>query len=72
MNIKDKRIKEEINNIVKACLVKGYVPTSDEVISLLGQSIITKNLMDPNFSFSPVYKEFSLEKLNSVKKLVSQ
>lgn len=71
MNIKDRRIKHEINRIIKENLVKGYVPTSNEVIAELGTYMSLNNLTLPSYQYKKIYSNFSLEDINEAKKDVS-
>lgn len=70
MYIRDKRIKKEIEKIIKNNLVKGHLPTSTEVLGELSEYIATNNLNLPLYKFSKIYKDFSLDKINEANNLV--
>lgn len=72
MYIGDRKVKKEIDRIIKENLVKGYLPTSTEVLGELTAYIVSNNLELPSYQYRKIYKDFSLEELNSTKVNISR
>lgn len=71
MSIHDKRLKAQIDEIIKCNLSKGYIPTSNEVVSELSKYVASNNLDTPNFKFSKSIKNFTAAELDKAKGLTS-
>lgn len=71
MNIKDKRVKAEIDRTIRENLVKGYIPTSNEVISEIGNYMASNNLSLPSYQFNKIYSDFPSSVLNNAKYNIS-
>lgn len=70
MSIQDKRIKKEIDRIIKKNLKMGYVPTSNEVISELGAYISSNNLSIPSYKYDKIYSDFSADKIEKAQNAI--
>lgn len=72
MSIRDRRLKAQIDEVIKRNLANGYVPTANEVIGELSQYLIENNLSVPSFQFVKKGKKFTAKDLDTAKQKVRQ